>query len=303
MRSAFVALLVASSALLDGCADSGDDHGHFVCADGTEIHADEHPAVNSTEELAKHCPKTGTGTRSATNTTTQAPNVLPTLVLTVTDDLGNATLVTLLDGNLTFSAAGSSDPDGRITGIAVSVTDSNTTRTASLFDPVAGTFQSATFNFDRPGIVNVTVAMVDDRAGFVVNQSFVYVNQVVQSASQTIMLPRPVAGFADCGGSQDVIEAQFYKEFSFPVMPGATLIQASDASSSARLTICNAADESLSGAPANPTQTTPGTPIPPPVGIETYYVAAHISGAAAQVVVAPLITIHYEPQEAAPAAE
>jgi major membrane immunogen (membrane-anchored lipoprotein) len=316
MRSAVsVAILVCTSFLLAGCADGDkDDDLHYVCSNGVEVHSDDHPDANVTtaEDLAQFCPGSSTGTR--TNTTTQAPNVLPILVLNVTDDGGNATSVTMLDGNLTFSAEGSSDPDGTIAGIAVTVTDSNTTRTATLYDTGKGQFKSATFKFDRAGVVNVTVAMVDDRAGFTVNQTHVYVNELIQSQGASVALPRPPDGFEDCGGATetgvvegDLYEAQFYKEFSFSLAAGATKIEASDPAGNILLTICSPVDVAVSGGPANPTMTTADANLTAPVGTEAYYVAAYMAtddptpgGQDA----APVIIIHYEPQtDAAPAAE
>ena len=310
MRSAVsVAILVCTSFLLAGCGDKGKEDFDYVCPDGVQFHSDDYPQANTTADLAKLCAKGG---GSKTNTTSQAPNKLPVLVLNVTDDGGNATSVTMLDGNLTFSAAGSTDPDGTIAGIAVTVTDSNTTRTATLYDAGKKQFKTATFKFDRAGVVNVTVAMVDDRAGFTVNQTHVYVNEEFVSTPQNVAANRPIANFNDCGGasdlpgadnSGDLMEAQFYKEFSFPVAPGATKIEASDAGGVV-LTICTPENVSVSGGPANPTMTTPDANLTAPVGTDSYYVSAYkpTTSAPGGVDAAPVIIIHYEPQtDAAPA--
>src|ERR1051326_6714623 len=153
MRSAvFVAILVASAALLAGCSGKKEDANTshlFLCKSSTStvtLDLTKYPGYqNSTFNAASHCP----GAHSSSNTTTsQAPNVLPVLVLAIKDAGGNKTNVTMLDGNLTFDATGSHDPDGQVTGIAVTVQDSNQTRTASLFDPVKKTFKAASFRFD-----------------------------------------------------------------------------------------------------------------------------------------------------------
>ena len=307
MRSVVpVALLVLTSFLMAGCAkDGGEDELHYVCADGKEIHADDHPEANATQasDLAKFCAKsTTTGSRS--NSTSQAPNVSPILILNITDNGGNATNVTLLDGNLTFSAEGSSDPDGSIAGIAVTITDSNTTKTATLYDAAKKEFKSATFTFDRPGPVNVTVAMVDDRAGFSVNQTKVYVNQVIQLGASNIQAgPAPV-GFDSCTGGTDVgpvngdlYEASFYKKNSINVVAGVTMIEAVD-DAATQLTICGPDDQAKSEQ-GNPTATAPGTELPPPSGVASYYVTSYADEP--QTMTAPLVTVHYEPQTAAAA--
>src|SRR5688572_29100225 len=162
MRSVPVAILLSTAFLLAGCSGGdGGDELHYVCSNGTEIHADDHPEVNATkaEDLAKFCPGGSTSTGSRSNTTSAAPNVPPTLVLKITNPDGEETPVTLVDGNLTFDATGSTDSDGSVAGIAVTVTDSNVTRTATLYDAAKKQFTTATFMFDRPGPVNVTVAM------------------------------------------------------------------------------------------------------------------------------------------------
>lgn len=307
MRSVVpVAILVLSSLLLAGCSGGdGDKELRYVCANGTEINADDHPEANATkaEDLAKFCPKTST-TGSKSNTTSQAPNVPPVLVLNITDGGGNVTNVILLDGNLTFDATGSSDPDGSIAGIAVTITDSNTTKTATLYDAAKKEFKSATFTFDRPGPVNVTVAMVDERAGFTVNQTHVYVNQVVQATAATIQFPSPGAGFDDCTGGQDqgpvngdLYEAQFYKKNSFTVVPGVTKIVAVDDADTV-LTICGP-DDLAKSEPGNPTETFPDAELPPPSGIAGYYVTSYANGPGEST--APVVTVHYEPQAAAAA--
>lgn len=299
MRSAvLVAILVTSAALFAGCSGKDEDNHAYTCANGTTLDLEKFPDHhNSTFNAASHC------TSSKTNSTSLPPNKLPVLTLSIKGDGGNATNVTLLDGNLTFDATGSTDPDGQVTGIAVTIQDSNTTRTAALFDPAKKTFKPATFKFDRPGIVNVTVAMVDDRAGFTVNQTKVYVNQLVHSTPQTIQLPNPGVGISDCGGGTDtpaangdLYEAQFYKEYSFTVVPGATYVEASDASEDASLTICSPADVALSET-GNPVVTLPDSDLTPPAGIESYYVGATSSAQSNSV--GPAILIHYDPRPAA----
>ncbi len=308
MRSVPVAILVSSAFLLAGCSGGGEgDELHYVCPGGVEVHQDDHPSANTTTDLAKFCPKTSTsGSRS--NSTSAAPNVLPTLVLTITDDSGVATPVTFVDGNLTFDAAGSTDADGSVAGIAVTVTDSNTTRTATLYDAGKKLFKTATFTFDRAGPVNVTVAMVDDRAGFTVNQTHVYVNeeQLVGGGTITFPMGHQLPEGADaCEGGEDIADAQYFKPHSLTVLAGATRIDATAVSTSAILTICAPSGETH--VPVSPVKvqgtvsTTPGVELPTPVGIAHYVVGVFNGGSTPNMDDHVLVTVHYEPQPAAAA--
>ena len=311
MRSVLVALLVTSAALLAGCSDDGGhEHETYTCPNGTELHIDELPGHdNATFNPLSHCRGGSSG-----NTTSQAPNVLPTLQLTVTDDGGNATLVGTLNGNLTFSAAGSADSDGSITGIAVSVTDSNTTRTASLYDATAKAFKSATFKFDRPGVVNVTVALVDDRAGFAVNQSKVYINhpQTLQGANIQAPGGSELGAVCDEGDGGPIVGANYFKPFNFALFPGATLVEATATATGATfpaggtpsLTICapDGADGYTAVSDTAEDAVTSNAPLPPPKGTESYRVGVTIGDLPNQNVSVSVV-VHYEPQAATPAAE
>lgn len=299
-----VAILLSASILLAGCSGGGDDeHLHYVCSNGTEIHADEHPEVNATkaEDLAKFCPgSSSTGSRS--NSTSAAPNVLPTLVLKITDSGGNETPVTMLDGNLTFDASGSTDSDGQVAGIAVTVTDSNTTRTATLYDAAKKQFKTATFTFDRPGTVNVTVAMVDDRAGFSVNQTHVYVNHPQTSGGQTIQVPNadsldPVSG-SNCGGptGNPLTDGNTWKNFPVTIAENATWLEAVVTSGNAVITLCSPDGSTELSEKGASIASTPGTPLPAPSGTASYYFGAFgrpVAGQATNIVID--VIVHYEP--------
>jgi hypothetical protein len=301
MRSVPVAILLLASFVLAGCAGGGDDdHIHYQCpGGGPEIHGEDHPSANTTADLAKFCPSTGTG-GSATSTTTQAPNIPPVLVVKTFDSMGNETKVTLLRGNLTFSAEGSSDPDGEISGIAVTVTDSNQTRTASLYDAVSRQFKTATFTFDRPGVVNVTVAMVDDRAGFTVNQSHVYVNHLQTLGPQSILLPGGIGGNCD---EADLTNAQYYKPMDFTVAANASFIEATITSGSGTLTICSPPPEprAISNTGSS-VVTNEGEALPAAVGTQSYFVGVKRSpSASTSSDITISVLVHYEPREAAAA--
>jgi len=309
MRSAaFVAILVATAALLAGCSSSKKDTELlYTCpATGTvtahvTISGSAHPSVNTTAGLAKFCP----GARSATNSTSLAPNILPVLTLVIRDQGGNKTNVTMLDGNLTFDATGSHDPDGQVTGIAVTVQDSNQTRTAALFDPVKKAFKPATFKFDRPGKVNVTVAMVDDRAGFTINQTHVYVDQSQDLGSHNFQAgDLSKAGNDGCAGfdkipGQTATNELLSYQFSIASVPGLTQIVASWTGDADGI-ICDPSGNPVSPGGASP-QTTTGA-LPPPQGINGYTLVVYSTGGPTPPATANTVTassvVHYEPVKA-----
>jgi hypothetical protein len=311
MRSVLpVAILVLTSFVLAGCSGGGDDDDlHYVCANGTEIHSDDHPEANATkaDDLAKFCPGSSTSkSGSKSNSTASKPNVLPNLVLKITNDTGAETPIILLDGNLTFDATGSTDSDGTVAGIAVTVTDSNTTRTATLYDAGKKQFKPATFKFDRPGVVNVTVAMVDDRAGFTVNQTKVYVNHPQNNVNGVVQVPSNGAVPSDAGdpcvgAGNTLIDSAYFKTVSIMVAQNATKIEVTSVDPAALMTICSPEDTVLSAVKAKGfVETTAGIALPPPAGITSYKVGM-FSADKPQMSTEVNIVVHYEPQAAAAA--
>jgi hypothetical protein len=308
--AAFVAVLVVSAVLVSGCSKKKEDDDHlYVCKSSTStvtIDLEKYPEHhNATFNPATKCPGYK-GTGSASNSTSLAPNVPPVLKLKIVDAGGNATNVTMLNGNLTFDATGSKDPDGQVTGIAVTVQDSNQTRTGALFDPVKKTFKTATFKFDRAGIVNVTVAMVDDRAGFTVNKTHVYVDQTVTTGQKTLTGTSPAVGTpTDCEGpaKNTLIDPAFSTDGAFPVVAGATWIEAK-ATPNGKLAICAPTGSGEDGKPGSAisdagaeVRTAKGAAIPTPAGIKTYYV--EIYSTSANQAVGAVVTVHYEPDTGA----
>lgn len=292
-------MMLSIAVLLAGCAGGNGDHEDetYTCPNGTVLNLEDFPEHhNATFNPASKCPGGGSG--SATTTTTQAPNIPPVLVVKTFDSMGNETKVTLLGGNLTFSAEGSTDPDGQISGIAVTVTDSNTTRTASLYDAVSGQFKSATFMFDRPGVVNVTVAMVDDRAGFTINQTNVYVNHMQTLGPDQYILAggNNIPTNSACNGGDPLVNAQYYKSKDFTVHAGVTYIEAT--ASGGRITICDPADTPVSNSGTS-VVTNEGEELPAPQGIESYSVS--VFSTAPYSTISIEVLVHYEPREAAAA--
>lgn len=307
-----VALLVASLIAVStvaGCFGGGgdDDHDHltYTCTGGKVIDAEDYADHENLtlDDLMAKCPGSTT-TRTTTTSTPSAPNVLPTVSLKVMDDGGNETLVTLVDGNLTFDASNSTDSDGNITGVAVSVTDANQTRTASLFDPVSKTFKTATFKFDRPGVVNVTLAVVDDRAGFVTNVSNVYVNEMVNTPANAIQSPQadlagnspmhdPCTGAeGPLGSSHTIADANYYQTVTIPVQANATFIVATS-TEDVVMTIC-----SPDGTPVSPElvdgTVTSDQPLPLPADATKNYQLAFYA-TLVPATTAAVVVVHYEP--------
>lgn len=309
MRAALLAASLIFVAALAGCADKGKDSDfHVTCPGGKELHSEDFTNVTTTADLLKKCP--GATTTRTTTSTPSTPNVFPVAKLAVTDAGGNATAVSFLGINLTFDASGSSDSDGNITGAAVSVADANQTRTASLFDPVAKKFKSAVFAFDRPGPVNVTLAIVDDRAGFTTNTTVLYINEVVTKGSTPIQVPaallagesplhHPCLGAgAELGNQGPIVHTQYFNMESIPLQPGATFVEVVS-EQAVVMTICDPTGVAVSPE-LQADKVTSNKPLPLPAdGTENYHVAFYASEPGATTAVT--MTIHYEPVAAATA--
>src|ERR1041385_1123978 len=202
------ALLLAAvlfMAILAGCAGKKADSSadSFTCPDGTKLDLTTIAGHdNATFNATAHCPKKTNSTGNATSNTTKAPNKLPILKFKSSNETGNVTNVTNLKGNLFFDASGSMDLDGNITGLAMTATDSNTTHTATLYDPATKTFKVANIKIGRAGTVNVSVAVVDDQGGFTTFATKVYVD-FPQDLSGTIAIPDGDQAGGACKGPDE----------------------------------------------------------------------------------------------------
>lgn len=318
MRTLLVIAILATS-ILAGCTNKGGG-GHddtFTCPNGKKIDISVYPDHdNATFNATSKCPKTnGTGGGNSTaNSTSRGPNVLPNLVFATTDSTGNATNITLLGGNLTFDATGSNDPDGNITGLAMTVTDSNQTRTISLFDFGTKTFTPKQVDFDRAGIIKVSVAVVDDRGGFTTLNDFVFVDQAAQATytfpgsagtynNQAGMMPN----CSEALSAEDTTVASVYvqKNFAIDVVDNATWIEAkaSGAANSISMVICTPANGTTPGTSisdrAQSVTTNPDIEIPPATGVAQYALWAYRVGAPAPTTVVTFTwTTHYGPRPA-----
>lgn len=128
------------------------------------------------------------------------PNQLPNATLTMTDDTGrvlDASTFILAGSNITFSALGSSDPDGTIAAVGLSIKDGSGERTAQLF--ANGTFVNVTLAFDAAGPVNVTVSVLDNAGEGVIRTARTAVNEILLD-TLTFEGPAP-------SGSADACEA------------------------------------------------------------------------------------------------
>jgi hypothetical protein len=297
-----------------GGGGDDDEHEDYECPDGTTINPQDFPDHdNETFDIADHCPEDGGNGNGTNGNGNGTQNVAPELVLTIFDAPGgnvtNVTSVTDEVGSqLTFSADGSSDSDGQISGIAVTVDDGNRSQTKSLY--ANGQFTPATFDFDRPGIVNVTAAMVDDKAAFDIIETQVYVNHVVVKESREHNIGHPSHMATACagpntGGQTGAVDNLYSDDAAgFSVQANASFIEVSrvltGTSPSSVYAICTPEKTAISPSfnTAGPNVSNNAEPLP--ASANYFIFTVHRSGA--QTLATYTITVHYEPMAPAPAA-
>jgi hypothetical protein len=262
---------------LSGCLGFGEDetHNHPECnaaagatmpagdgmqGNGTGDTMEDNAAPGSFQIKLMHtedCPPakddgvdTGNGTVDPEGNDTvepELPNQLPTAMLTMTADDG-----TVLDNftaikpgqTITFSAVGSSDPDGTIDLIGLTVRDTNNTRVAQLLE--GGAFVNATYKFDYVGPINVTIRVLDNRGEGVV----VYYDRAVnyreaKSETPPLFIPNQSGcNPASSAGGTPLIDNQFYHKEPFNVQAGAKWFSAVSTGTQ-RITICDKTDTQL----------------------------------------------------------
>ncbi len=264
---ALLALALVAAAALSGCFGSDDEPTDDHCDDG---HVDADCPDNTLGAGGDQ----NLGNTTDTNETVE-PNVPPVVALKVFDDAGNETRATMLGGNLTFDASGSMDEDGTIDQAAITVTDSNQTRTATLFSN--GKFKQATFNFDRPGVVDVTLSVIDDGGEIVNLVTNVFIHHPQPDKSHSFKVPAPPTVSADsCGGTglpqgSSVLDPNYYMQFKFDVLEGASKVEARVASGSASIAICDPDGNAITGAGTDMVTTEDGTNFTASIA---YYVSA-----------------------------
>jgi len=281
MRSlTILALALVSATALAGC--SGDDDG----GDG--------PTTTTS-------PAATTTSPGPTTTTPPAPNDPPVLAIKVTDEGGNVTKTTLVDGSLTFDASASADPDGQITDLAIIVADANQTRSAQLLRN--GQFTPATFLFDRAGVVQITLNALDDRGASASLQDQAYINEVqVLDGRQLTAAAPPTYDPTSCAGptGNGVIDPTMWINPSIDVKAGATyievtieaLIEGADQDGDATLAICDPDGAAISAAGA------PGEIVMTDADVEftaslQYYVSA--AALTPRTTLSGQAVVHYDP--------
>ncbi|HUR26241.1 MAG TPA: hypothetical protein VM327_09545 [Candidatus Thermoplasmatota archaeon] len=284
-----VALLMVGALVLSGCSSKSDS---TTSASGS---------------------KTGTGTKGTngtvvTNTTTQAPNVPPLVVVHSTNATGVPTNVTFVNGALTFSAAGSSDPDGDgLSAVAIVAQDSNRTYPPGVLF-AAGKFTSVTYKFDRPGVVNVTVSGIDVRGDLTTVKVQVFVDEKITVTSQSINVLStggiPSAA-TDCvgpgssspaGSGGSVLDATSFDHQPFNVAKGAQYIVATHVSGDGKFAICGPDGKAASKEGDKSTPAEADGPLATPKGLESYQMGFVANGPGEKVVVT--VIVHYEPKAA-----
>ncbi|MFO1534327.1 MAG: hypothetical protein ABR586_01545 [Thermoplasmatota archaeon] len=281
---ALVALLLVGALALSGCSSKSDS--------------------SSSTSSSKSGTRTGTGgTGVQTNTTTQAPNVPPIVKLASTDTNGTATNVTMVGGSLTFSAVGSSDPDGDgLSAVAIVAQDANRT-----FPPgvlfAAGKYTSVTYKFDRPGVVNVTVSGIDVRGDLTTLKSQVYVDETFSVLSKTLEAPAPTSSATDCKGptGNAITDAFVYDLKPFSVQKGVQSIVATHASGKGTFAICGPDGTAVSGEGSDDTPAETTAALAAPTGLQTYNVGFMVDASAPHSAVGVTVVVHYEPKPAAAA--
>ncbi|HEX2066005.1 MAG TPA: hypothetical protein VHI93_04250 [Candidatus Thermoplasmatota archaeon] len=283
------AVLLVGALTLSGCSSKDDGPSSTSGTSSTGTHG------------------TLTGTHTHTNTSAPAPNLPPVVVLRVTNANGTATNVTLAGGNLTFDASASSDPDDGLSQMAIVAQDANQTYAPRVLY-ANGRFTSATYTFDRPGVVNVTVSAIDVRGNLTTLKRQVYVNEQVTLTSQSIAIPSaggvPSAptdcagpGSSHVGGEGSALDAASFDHQPFTVTKGVQSITATWVAGDGQFAIClrkadgTATAVSGVGNKDTPAQTTGA--VQAPQGLDTYEIGFTANAPRETVTVA--VVVHYEP--------
>jgi hypothetical protein len=252
-----------------------------------------------------------THTGTVTNTTTLPPNIPPIVVVHVSNATGAPTNVTFVRGSLSFSAVGSSDPDGDgLSAIAIVAQDSNRTYPPGVLF-AGGKFTSVTYTFDRPGIVNVTVSGIDVRGDLTTLRAQVYVDEKQHITSKSIKVPTgsTTNNASDCQGpaakqglpSAAILDANVYDSEPIDLVKGAQLLTGHLVSGTGHYAFCGppAADGSpnpVSGDDSGGNLQS-NKPLPPAKGTATYSVGFVSTDPQGSALVVDVI-VHYEPTPA-----
>ncbi|HUR61561.1 MAG TPA: hypothetical protein VM286_04275 [Candidatus Thermoplasmatota archaeon] len=298
-----LALLAVGALVLSGCSSKG----------GTSTSV----SISGTLSAGKNTTKGGLG--GLTNTSS-VPNLPPIVKLTVTNTTGGPTNVTLVKGSLMFSAVGSHDADtDGLSAVAITAQDSNRTYPPQVLF-AAGKFSTVTYTFDRPGPVNVTVSGIDVRGDLTTIKTQVFVNEVIKIDSGSFPAPfgsAPVYKTTDCkgavekgGAGTNPVDNGVIKNGPISLVKGAQWISAHMVSGKGKFAICSPPPESKAisdeGTESKDVVTTVPGPLPMPAKSTDNYRLFMLGTDAASTTPNPsfsvLVTVHYEPKPAAPAA-
>lgn len=287
----FLALVALMSVSLSGCLGFGDDADEDDHGDDHD-HCDPSDAANYT---AEECPGHQPPADQNETPEPEVPNQLPDAVLNMTGPDGplNGTSYVLPGANVTFSAAASSDPDGQVALVGLTVTDANGTRTAQLFQD--GAFVDATFSFTSVGPVNVTVRVLDDEGEGVIRVASFAVNDLI-TKTESFSAAAPTGSADACeapSGTPPLVTNNFAARSTFSVQRGAQWIEAAVTGGSAQIAICSPEGEAMSGA-GTEVETEDDGNSTLPVNAQ-YYVMVLSKGATGGEVTIDVL-VHYEPK-------
>ncbi|MGB1585814.1 MAG: hypothetical protein ACPHID_02055 [Thermoplasmatota archaeon] len=294
----FLLLLTLLLVPLSGCLGFGDEGEDDHSDDCDHLEGDAHDACHEAEGgHGGEGNETHGGNGGHEGNETEVPNELPNATLIMTADSDGRVLTGtdfILPGeNVTFSAVGSSDSDGEIDLIGLTVKDSNETRTVQLLDD-AGNFVNVSLQFNYVGAVEVTLRVLDNRGEGIQLASNVFVNEreTHTTAADNLYAPNQ-SGCTPAGYNEQaiLIAQQFYTNEPFIVNAGAKWFSVS-ATGTDHVAICGPDGELATGGSAAETEEGNWTPSP-----RDYYVAIYPDGPATSVDFE--IIVHYESKPAA----
>ncbi len=222
-----------------------------------------------------------------------APNVAPVANLTMTSTAGvvqDGTNYILAGENVTFSAAASTD-DSSIQLAALTVRDSNGTRTVQLY---SDGFVDAVLSFAHEGAVNVTLRVLDDDGAVDVLDVMLYVNSL-KSVSVPVDLALPTGHSADACDYPELGENLLWQRFmdhaKFSVQSNARWLSAEMTAGSGQFALCSPEQVALSEASSTTAESARGGD--PLVSSPLYSVFALATGGVSTMTFD--VMVHYEP--------
>lgn len=291
LLTALTFLLVALSGCFGGDEEpQDDDHDHCDHAHGDHAEG-EHDCPDDDHG--------NDGNNTDDGNVTDEPNMFPIPALTMTDGDGNAidsSKFIWAGGNVTFDATGTTDLDGEIAFVGISINDGETT--AQLY--ADGTFTPATVNFTSVGTFNVTMNVLDDQGDKASVSTQVHVNEV-QADTVSIQLGGGTnfGDADDCTSPSQIGEGtitgdQTAKPSTFIVGEGAQWVEATLTSGDGEIAICDPDGNAISGAATDRVVTNEGVNLTSSI---KYYVMV-LSGNTPNADYGIEVVVHHEPRPA-----